>query len=272
MTKMTKEQLEVRQQIFKDLNAIDLSGRIKKKLGLSYLSWAYAWETLRTKYPDAEYTFYTREVETTESREIVDTATGIKTTITNKFKTEYPYFTDGKTCWVKVGVTICGIEEIEILAVMDNHQNSVPYATITSVAVNRALQRAFVKACARHGLGLYVYQGEDLPTDAKENLIKVQEEQMKKIKEAMNRADQLVVRDLDEASFKMTQESAINKYKMVLETKQDAIPAIVNDYVKELFPGKRLSALTAEDSKNIQKLEVFLTTVLSLSSEVSDNE
>lgn len=36
-------------------------------------------------------------------------------------------------------------------------------ATITMTAVNKAIQRAFVKACARHGLGLYVYAGEDLP-------------------------------------------------------------------------------------------------------------
>ena len=73
---MTKEQLETRQQIFKELNAIDLGERIKKKLGLSYLSWANAWEILRTKYPDAEYKIYTREVETTETREIVDVNTG----------------------------------------------------------------------------------------------------------------------------------------------------------------------------------------------------
>lgn len=263
---MTKEQLETRQQIFKELNAIDLGERIRKKLGLSYLSWANAWEILRTKYPDAEYKIYTREVETTETREITDVNTGVRNIVTNTFKTEYPYFTDGKTCWVKVGVTICGIEEVEILAVMDNHQNSVPFATITSVAVNKAIQRAFVKACARHGLGLYVYQGEDLPTDTKENLIKLQEEQMKKIKDAMNRADQLVTKELDAENFRVMQEKVINSYKEILGRQdQAAIAELVNQYITELFPGKRLSSLViAEDGKNLQKLDTFLAEVLKM--------
>ena len=263
---MTKEQLETRQQIFKELNAIDLGERIKKKLGLSYLSWANAWEILRTKYPDAEYKIYTREVETTETREITDVNTGVKNVVTNTFKTEDPYFTDGKTCWVKVGVTICGIEEVEILAVMDNHQNSVPFATVTSVAVNKAIQRAFVKACARHGLGLYVYQGEDLPTDTKENLIKLQEEQMKKIKDAMNRADQLVTKELDAENFRVIQEKVINSYKEVLGRQdQTAVAELVNQYITELFPGKRLSSLViAEDGKNLQKLDTFLAEVLKM--------
>ena len=86
---MTKEQLETRQQIFKELNAIDLGERIKKKLGLSYLSWANAWEILRTKYPDAEYKIYTREVETTETREITDVNTGVKNIKEFLSKTNY---------------------------------------------------------------------------------------------------------------------------------------------------------------------------------------
>ena len=38
---------------------------------------------------------------------------------------------------------------------------------MTSFDVNKAVQRSLTKACARHGLGLYIYAGEDLPTDAK---------------------------------------------------------------------------------------------------------
>ena len=149
---------------------------------------------------------------------------------------------------------------------MDNHQNSVPFATITSVAVNKAIQRAFVKACARHGLGLYVYQGEDLPTDTKENLIKLQEEQMKKIKDAMNRADQLVTKELDAENFRVIQEKVINSYKEVLGRQdQTAIAELVNQYITELFPGKRLSSLViAEDGKNLQKLDTFLAEVLKM--------
>ena len=78
------------------------------------------------------------------------------------------YFTDGRTCWVKTGVTIDGIEHIEYLPVMDNRNNSIPLERVTSFSVNTAIQRSLTKACARHGLGLYIYAGEDLPQEEAE--------------------------------------------------------------------------------------------------------
>ena len=73
------------------------------------------------------------------------------------------YFTDGRTCWVKTGITIEGIEHIEYLPVMDQRNQSIPFDQIRSTDVNKAIQRSLTKACARHGLGLYIYAGEDLP-------------------------------------------------------------------------------------------------------------
>ena len=244
---MTKEQLETRQQIFKELNAIDLGERIKKKLGLSYLSWANAWEILRTKYPDAEYKIYTREVETTETREITDVNTGVRNVVTNTFKTEYPYFTDGKTCWVKVGVTICGIEEVEILAVMDNHQNSVPFATITSVAVNKAIQRAFVKACARHGLGLYIYSGEDLP-EADRKVID--------FKAIGDNCDRFKTVTLNQEGFDKMKQDVITG---VQDKYPDDAAKALTDYVVKVANGKRLSMFDLEhDSQNLQRIYNFI--------------
>ena len=75
------------------------------------------------------------------------------------------YFTDGRTCWVKTGVTINGLEHIEYLPVMDYRNKSIPLDSVTSFDVNKAIQRSLTKACARHGLGLYIYAGEDLPED-----------------------------------------------------------------------------------------------------------
>ena len=46
---------------------------------------------------------------------------------------------------------------------MDNRNNSLPLERVTSFSVNTAIQRSLTKACARHGLGLYIYAGEDLP-------------------------------------------------------------------------------------------------------------
>ena len=62
-----------------------------------------------------------------------------------------------------VPVVIEGIEHIEYLPVMDFKNESVPLERLTSFDVNKAIQRSLTKACARHGLGLYIYAGEDLP-------------------------------------------------------------------------------------------------------------
>ena len=67
---------------------------------------------------------------------------------------------------MKTGVTIEGLEHIEYLPVMDFRNASIPADKVTSFDVNKAIQRSLTKAAARHGLGLYIYAGEDLPEDA----------------------------------------------------------------------------------------------------------
>ena len=49
---------------------------------------------------------------------------------------------------------------------MDFKNASIPAERVTSFDVNKAIQRSLTKAAARHGLGLYIYAGEDLPEDA----------------------------------------------------------------------------------------------------------
>ena len=127
---------------FNELNKIDVNDKIEKKNGLSYLSWAFAWGELKKRYPEATYTIY-------------ENAQG------------FNYHTDGRTAWVKTGVTVEGIEHIEYLPVMDYRNNSIPVDKLTSFDVNKAIQRSLTKAVARHGLGLYIYAGEDLPSDDK---------------------------------------------------------------------------------------------------------
>ena len=48
---------------------------------------------------------------------------------------------------------------------MDFRNKSIPLESITSFDVNKAIQRSLTKAVARHGLGLYIYAGEDLPEE-----------------------------------------------------------------------------------------------------------
>ena len=143
-----KKTTAVKDSVFGVLSAIDCTEHIEKKesgrdrngnpIKLSYLSWAWAWHICKEHYPDAFYTIY----ETPEGR---------------------PYFDDGRTCWVKTGVTIMGQEHIEYLPVMDYRNLSIPVDKVTSMDMNKAIQRSLTKALARHGLGLYIYAGEDLP-------------------------------------------------------------------------------------------------------------
>lgn len=125
---------------FAVLNAVNVQDKVEKKNGLAYLSWAWAWGEVKKLHPEATYTVY-------ENRDGLN------------------YHTDGRTCWVKTGVTVNGIEHIEYLPVMDNRNRSIDAKNVTSFDVNKAIQRSITKACARHGLGLYIYAGEDLPED-----------------------------------------------------------------------------------------------------------
>lgn len=158
-----------RAEIFNRLNSINVNDKVKQKIGLNYLSWAYAWGILKQEYPDAEYKIYTRTTHTTTTTKTV--ADGVEiTTVTDEGEQELPYFTDGLSCFVKVGVIIEGVEYTEIFPIMDNSNKSVRANMVTSTNINKALQRAFVKCCARHGLGLYIYAGEDLPEEEKNKI------------------------------------------------------------------------------------------------------
>lgn len=134
---------------FVSLNEVNVNGHTEKKNGLTYLSWAWAWAEVKKRFPGAFYTIY-------------ENADGLF------------YHTDGSTCWVKTGVTIGGLEHIEYLPVMDYRNASIPRAKVTSFDVNKAIQRSLTKACARHGLGLYIYAGEDLPETEEEAKAKAQ--------------------------------------------------------------------------------------------------
>lgn len=89
------------------------------------------------------------------------------------------YHTDGKTCWVKTGVTIVdgdeSLEHIEYLPVLNFQNKSISRNDVTSYDVNKAVQRSLTKACARHGLGLYIYAKEDLPEEEAANMVTTQE-------------------------------------------------------------------------------------------------
>ena len=128
------------ESMFAKLNAVNVNDHTERKGNLTYLSWAWAWAEVKKACPTANYTIYERP-------------------------DGCIYWTDGRTAWVKTGVTIEGLEHIEYLPVMDSRNRSIPLESITSFDVNKSIQRSLTKAAARHGLGLYIYAGEDLPED-----------------------------------------------------------------------------------------------------------
>lgn len=144
-----------RTDVFSTLNRINVNEHTEQKGNLTYLSWAWAWSKVKENYPEAFYTIY-------------ENADG------------WNYFTDGRTCWVKTGVTIEGLEHIEYLPVMDYKNRPVPLEAVTSTDVNKTIQRSLTKACARHGLGLYIYAGEDLPEEERKEQARMEEKIDKK--------------------------------------------------------------------------------------------
>jgi hypothetical protein len=123
---------------FSKLFTINVNDKTEKRGAHTYLSWAWAWAEAKKVFPSM-------------NRHVYEDING------------HNFFNDGRTCWVKVGVTIDGLEHIDYLPVMDFKNASVPFEKITSFDVNKAIQRSTTKALALHGLGLYIYSKEDLP-------------------------------------------------------------------------------------------------------------
>lgn len=151
---------------FEVLYNLDLSEDQKEKNGLLYLPWATAWGEVKKKFPDATYTIYKQPIKITQTKE--DTV--------YERDVLRPWFDDGKTGWVSTGVTINGIEHIEELAIMDFKNKSIPADSIASTDAVKSIQRSLTKACARHGVALNIYKGEEFP----ENVKKAKKEQAEK--------------------------------------------------------------------------------------------
>jgi hypothetical protein len=154
--------------VFETLNYIDVNDKTEQKNGLTYLSWAWAWAEVKKRYPDANYTIY----ETTNPQGYVCN-----------------YFTDGRTCWVKTGVTINGLEHIEELPVMDYKNKSIPLEQVTSFDVNKTIQRSITKSIGKHGCGLFLYTSEDLPEEPKNPMT----DEQKKIIDSLDEAKKQVI-------------------------------------------------------------------------------
>ena len=130
---------------FDILSKIDVSDNVKQKGKYNYLSWVYAVRGLLKVAPDATWEIH--EYEGSSERGV----------------TKQPYMRTDTGYYVKVTVTVSGIDRTQIHPVLD-HSNKTSKEP-NAFQVNTSIQRCLTKAIALHGLGLYIYAGEDLPRE-----------------------------------------------------------------------------------------------------------
>lgn len=121
----------------------NVNDHIEKKNGLSYLSWAWAWAEALKVDPSVKY-----EIQFFDGKPFVDI---------------------NGTAMVFVTVTMFGKPMTCQLPVMDYRNKAIPKPD--AFAVNTAIMRCMTKALSLHGLGLYIYAGEDLPEEGKSVVI-----------------------------------------------------------------------------------------------------
>jgi hypothetical protein len=119
---------------FAELNKINVNSKIEKKNNLSYLSWAWAVEQLLLNDPSATWEYK-------------------------------PHQMWNETVMVFCEVKAFGVSRTAQLPVMDHRNKAI--SNPDAFAVNTAMQRCLAKAIALHGIGLYIYAGEDLPSEEK---------------------------------------------------------------------------------------------------------
>jgi hypothetical protein len=119
---------------FNELRKINVTEKVEKKNGLSYLSWAWAVDTLLQHDPTATWEYK-------------------------------PHQMWNDTVMVFCEVKAFGVSRTAQLPVMDHRNKAI--SNPDAFAVNTAMQRCLAKAIALHGIGLYIYAGEDLPSEEK---------------------------------------------------------------------------------------------------------
>ena len=130
---------------FQILSEVDVSPHVKQKGNYSFLSWPFALEALGQHHPDAVILVK-------------------RFPLLRHLDFEVPYLETPLGFFVEVSVVIEGVVRSQLHPILDKRND--PVAVPTTFEINTSIQRAMVKAIALHGLGLFVYQGEDLPVNA----------------------------------------------------------------------------------------------------------
>lgn len=123
-----------------ELLKINVNDHTERKGNLTYLSWAWAWAEVLKIDPAASW-------------------------VAHEWADRPAMFLPDGSAMVKVSVTVKGDTKLCVLPVMDNRNRAIQNPD--AFAINTAIMRCLAKAIAMHGLGLYIYAGEDLPEGEK---------------------------------------------------------------------------------------------------------
>ena len=161
-----------KQNVFETLNKIDVSKYTEKKGKFNYLSWSYAVRELLKVCPTATWEVHTFQ--------------GVD-------GTDQPYMKNGTGSYVQVSVDVEGVVRTQIHPVLDHRNQTINEPN--AFEINTSIQRCLAKAIALHGLGLYIFAGEDLPEP--DALTQTQIDDMKA--KAENIADKKVMQGVTDA-------------------------------------------------------------------------
>ena len=126
--------------LFEKLNKVDVNKHKKQKGQFDYLSWPLAVRELLKVCPDATWQVHEYQ---------------------NEDGLTAPFMTTNAGCFVRVSVTCNEVTRSQVHPVTDNRNQTI--AQPTAQDINTSIQRCLAKAIALHGLGLYIFAGEDLP-------------------------------------------------------------------------------------------------------------
>jgi len=169
------------QNVFQTLDKVDANQYKRSKGKLSYLSWTDALTGVLRLYPTMtwhvhEYPMMQGVFEVHDTYSNDGDGTALKMSDTFKVGTKantdilVPFLRDQSGCYVKVTVTIEGLDRTEILPIL-NHSNKT-IQNPNAFEINTSIKRCLAKCLALHGLGLYIYRGEDLPFEDEEEPVK----------------------------------------------------------------------------------------------------
>jgi len=194
--------MSLERRVWQEMSHLNVNDKTSKKMNLTYLSWSDCWATLADYYPESNYDFG-------EPKYYADETVEVSCTVTIK---------DGEHQFSRT----------MYLPVMDHRNNSVPNPS--SRQISDARQRCLVKAVAvATGLGLYIYRGEDLPSEDKPKRVNKQlvQQYVQSFLDALSAEDALGLRQLGDELRE--DETTMSEVWKLLDSKQKAaIRSLIN--------------------------------------------